>query len=223
MCSYGGRIIPRPHDKSLCYLRGDTRIVVMDRHSSLADLSACLSGSLLNGRSFTLKYKLPNEDLNSLISITTNEDLENMIEEYDCTSALFLKPSRLWLFLFPSKPDSASSIGSLLDDFKSENWFIEALNGVGILLRGLLSNSTSFNCLLSLDGAHVDSSIDVEAQIKELGGNKLVKPGQDVQSMPNSPMLEMNSSFGSTSTSPSISNLPPIQVHVENCGAPFQD
>ncbi|XP_010269543.1 PREDICTED: leucine-rich repeat extensin-like protein 5 [Nelumbo nucifera] len=223
MCSYGGHIVPRPHDKSLCYLGGDTRIVVVDRHSSLSDLSARLSRSLLNGRSFTLKYQLPNEDLDSLISVTTDEDLENMIEEYDRTSASSLKPSRLRLFLFPSKPDSASSIGSLLDDSKSENWFVEALNGAGILPRGLSSDSTSVNCLLGLDGVHADSSVDVEAQIEALGGNKQVKPGQDVQSVPDSPMLETNSSFGSTSSSPSVSNLPPIRVHVEDGGAQFQD
>ncbi|KAL0462314.1 UNVERIFIED_CONTAM: hypothetical protein Slati_0119000 [Sesamum latifolium] len=83
MCSYGGHIIPRPHDKSLCYVGGDTRIVVVDRHSSLAELHSRLSHILLNGRHFSLKYQLPNEDLDSLISLSTDEDLENMmIEEY---------------------------------------------------------------------------------------------------------------------------------------------
>ncbi|KAJ0104780.1 hypothetical protein Patl1_19210 [Pistacia atlantica] len=80
MCSYGGHIIPRPHDKSLCYVGGDTRLVVVDRHSSLSSLCTRLSRSLLHGRSFTMKYQLPNEDLDSLVSITTEEDLENMIE-----------------------------------------------------------------------------------------------------------------------------------------------
>nr|DAD27161.1 TPA_asm: hypothetical protein HUJ06_028629 [Nelumbo nucifera] len=30
MCTYGGHIVPRPHDKSLCYLGGDTVIVAVD-------------------------------------------------------------------------------------------------------------------------------------------------------------------------------------------------
>ncbi|XP_010279374.1 PREDICTED: uncharacterized protein LOC104613306 [Nelumbo nucifera] len=223
MCSYGGHIVPRPHDKSLCYLGGDTRIVVVDRLSSLADLSARLSRSLLHGRSFTLKYQLPNEDLDSLISVTTDEDLENMIEEYDRTSASSLKPSRLRLFLFPSKPESASSMGSLLDDSKSENWFVDALNGAGVLPRGLSADSASVNCLLGLDDGPIDSSVDTEAQPENLGNNKQVKPGQDVQSVPDSPMLETNSSFGSASSSPSLSNLPPIRVHVEDGGPRSQD
>nr|DAD27687.1 TPA_asm: hypothetical protein HUJ06_029155 [Nelumbo nucifera] len=36
-------------------------------------------------------------------------------------------------------------------------------------------------------------------------------------------MLETNSSFGSMSSSPSVLNLPPIRVYVEDYGAPFQD
>ncbi|KAJ4832594.1 hypothetical protein Tsubulata_023325 [Turnera subulata] len=83
MCSYDGHIIPRPHDKSLTYVGGETRMVAIDRHSSLPSLTSRLSRTLLNGRPFTLKYQLPDEELYSLISVTTDEDLENMIEEYD--------------------------------------------------------------------------------------------------------------------------------------------
>ncbi|KAM0978857.1 hypothetical protein FF1_014777 [Malus domestica] len=39
---------------------------------------------------------------------------------------------------------------------------------------------------------------------------------QDVHSVPDSPMLEDSSSFGSTSSSPSLVNLPSIRVHVED-------
>ncbi|CAL1387401.1 unnamed protein product [Linum trigynum] len=113
MCSYGGRIVPRPHDKSFCYVGGDTRIVVVDCQASLSDLSAKLSTTLLNGRAFTLKYLLPCENLDSLISLTTDEDLDNMIDEYDRTStgapSNSSKPLGLRLFLFPVKPDSSQS------------------------------------------------------------------------------------------------------------------
>ncbi|KAI9084577.1 hypothetical protein K1719_033565 [Acacia pycnantha] len=37
MCSYGSHIVPCPHEKSLCYVSGDTRIVVVDRNTSLSD------------------------------------------------------------------------------------------------------------------------------------------------------------------------------------------
>jgi hypothetical protein len=227
MCSYGGHIVPRPHDKSLCYIGGDTRIVLADRNTSLSDLSSRLAKTLLNNRPFTLKYQLPNEDLDSLISVTTDEDLDNMIDEYDRTSSSnSLKSSRLRLFLFPIKPDSSQSIGPILDSSaKSEDWFLNALNAAGLLNRGF-SDPASVNCLLGLDddgvgGNNLDSggARDVEAaQPGSFGNGKNAKQGQDVHSVPDSPMLETTSSFGSTSSSPSLANLPPIRVHVEDGG-----
>ncbi|PKA56588.1 hypothetical protein AXF42_Ash015361 [Apostasia shenzhenica] len=243
MCSYGGRIVPRPTDKSLCYLGGETRIVVVDRHTTLADLSAKLSRSLLAGNPFTLKYQLPNEDLDSLISVSTDEDLDNMIDEYDRILASASggiggsRSSRLRLFLFPSKPESApSSIGSLLDDSKSENWFVDALNGaiaIDGLPRGLSADSSSVNCLLGLED---ESSVHSRSGMSAVGGggggggveheplvlprpdssSKLARPGMEVQSVPDSPMVETASSFGSTSSAPYLSNLPPIRVRADD-------
>ncbi|CAL9068877.1 leucine-rich repeat extensin-like protein 2 [Musa acuminata AAA Group] len=251
MCSYGGRIVPRPTDKSLCYLGGETRIVVVDRHSSLPDLSAKLSRNLLGGRPFSLKYQLPNEDLDSLISVATDEDLDNMIEEYDRILAAAAgasggsnRSSRLRLFLFPSKSESSptSSIGSLLDDSKSETWFVDALNsamgGMGIdgLPRGLSSDSASVNCLLGLEDdssvhSHGGSAIASSGVVRggahsELperlvlsrpdSSGKLARHSQDVHSIPDSPMLDTTSSFGSASSVPSLSNLPPIRVRPDD-------
>ncbi|KAL9991652.1 hypothetical protein Hdeb2414_s1276g01002251 [Helianthus debilis subsp. tardiflorus] len=34
MCSFGGKILPRPHDNQLRYVGGDTRIVTVLRHST---------------------------------------------------------------------------------------------------------------------------------------------------------------------------------------------
>ncbi|CAL0320784.1 unnamed protein product [Lupinus luteus] len=232
MCSYGGHIVPRPHDKSLCYVGGDTRIVVVERNTSLADLSTRLSRTFLDGRSFTLKYQLPNEDLDSLISVTTDEDLDNMIDEYDRTNSnSSIKPSRIRLFLFPIKPDSSQSIPPILDSsVKSDDWFLNALNSAGLLNRGF-SDSASVDSLLRLDDAVVGNNLEaskevgvaVEGSILQTGSfgnsknlNSNSNSKQDVHSVPDSPMLENSSSFGSTSSSPSLANLPPIRVHVED-------
>ncbi|XP_065860780.1 RAF-like serine/threonine-protein kinase PRAF [Euphorbia lathyris] len=215
MCSYGGHIIPRPHDKSLCYVGGETRMVVVDRNSSLSSVVSRLSRSLLDGRPFTLKYQLPNEDLDSLVSVTTNEDLDNMIEEYDriTASSSGLVPSRIRLFLFFGKPETTTSMGSLLDDAKSETWFVDALNGS--LLPRNLSESAVIECLVNLD---CDSSQDLEAQ-GEINKQELMKNlHQEVvqTGLPDSPMMENgSSSFGSSSSSPSMCNLPPIRVRVD--------
>lgn len=261
MCSYGGRIVPRPTDKSLCYLGGDTRIVSVDRHSSLADLHSKLSRSLLNNTSFILKYQLPNEDLDSLVSVTTDEDLENMIEEYDrivnsgsSNGSGSTKSSRIRLFLFLNKSDSSapSSIGSLLDDSKSETWFVDALNGAMIDSRGS-TDSATVNCLLGLED---DSSVNSKSEVglpnntvnpnttnnnnnsnnvvgaggedvdrvllcsPDSSGEKLGKQ-QEMNSIPNSPMFEKNSSFGSASSVPSLSSLPHIRIRED--GQPHED
>ncbi|WZZ02064.1 hypothetical protein YC2023_074392 [Brassica napus] len=244
MCSYGGHILPRPHDKSLCYMGGDTRIVVVDRNSSLSSLVARLSSKLLDGRSFTLKYQLPSEDLDSLISVTTDEDLENMIEEYDRTISApnSTKPSRLRLFLFTSKPEATQSMGQILESSaKSDDWFLNALNSAGLLNRGFSDSDANVNRLLGLDdglrsspgdnGDNLDSSVKdddgsvksgkQQQQIQEPSPPQLPQQqqgGQDVHSMPDSPMLDTSSSFGSTSSSPLPANLPPIRVHVEEAG-----
>ncbi|XXG74164.1 hypothetical protein AAC387_Pa07g2953 [Persea americana] len=236
MCSYGGHIVPRPHDKSLCYLGGTTRIVVFDRHSSLSSLSSKLSSALLDNRSFSIKYQLPNEDLDSLISVSTDEDFDNMIEEYDrilagssnSTSSSNSSNSRLRLFLFPpSKPESASSIGSLLEDSKSETWFVDALNGAGVIPRGLSADSSpDVNCLLGLDEGSSHGGATGGAKnphLPESPSGKVGKVGQDIHSVPDSPMMETSSSFGSTSSAPCLSNLPPIRVHVDEGGLRTQD
>lgn len=197
-------------------------MIVVDRSSSLADLSSRISRTLLNGRGFTLKYQLPNEDLDNLISVTTNEDLDNMIEEYDrITSASPLKSSRLRLFIFLAKPETAASMGSLLDDAKSETWFVDALNGAGLLPRGL-SDSAAIDCFLDRD-ASGDSCTHVEAQTDSLCNTKHGKSGQEVHSVPSSPMVETASSFGSSSSSPSMANLPPIRVRAEDGGLRLHD
>ncbi|CAN0871371.1 hypothetical protein LINGRAHAP2_LOCUS9823 [Linum grandiflorum] len=161
MCSYGGHIIPRPHDKSLCYVGGETRIVVVDRNSSIGSLSSRLSRILsLNGRPFTLKYQLPNEDLDSLVSVATDEDIEHMIDEYDritaasaagaaLTSSCSSSP-RIRLFIFFNKPVTAATMGSL----KSESWFLDALNSGSPsgsdsgLPRNLSDTATMDGCLV---------------------------------------------------------------------------
>jgi hypothetical protein len=243
MCSFGGRIVPRPTDKSLCYLGGETRIVAVDRHASLADVHVHLSRSLLGGRPFTLKYQLPNEDLDSLISVSTDEDLDNLIDEYDRVATTSSgggssRTSRIRLFLFPAKPESSSSLSSLLDDSsKSENWFVDALNSAILgsldgIPRGISTDSASVNCLLGLEddsSVHSRSGVTNSAPTEDQRASQPKLPAgaaaaaggagrhpHDVQSVPDSPMMDKNSSFGSTSSAPSLSNLPPIRVRPED-------
>ncbi|CAA7046964.1 unnamed protein product [Microthlaspi erraticum] len=136
MCTFGGRILPRPPDNQLCYVGGDNRMVAVHRHTTFASLLSKLAK--LSGKSnISVKYQLPNEDLDALISVSTDEDVENMMDEYDrIAQNQNPRASRLRLFLFTKNiageednDSRASSISSLLDSsVNREQWFLDALN-----------------------------------------------------------------------------------------------
>lgn len=70
----------------------------------------------LCGSSVTLKCPLPNGDLETLISIKSDEDLKNIIEEYDRASSSLTHPLKIRVILSPPKslkklspPPSSSS------------------------------------------------------------------------------------------------------------------
>lgn len=218
MCSYGGHIIPRPNNKSsLFYAGGETRIVALDRRttaSSLSALTSHLSRTLYNNRPFTLKYQLPNEDFDSLISVTTDEDFFNMLEEHDRINHSCPMPPRLRLFLFPIKPESLES--SLLDP-KSESWFSDALKSTRIREKGESAVDTGLLMDLGLLGGS-----DLEAQLES--GSNNGGGGFESKHGAESLVLETNSSFGSSSSSISMSNLPPTgAVYCDENGLNLQD
>ncbi|KAE9461753.1 hypothetical protein C3L33_06344, partial [Rhododendron williamsianum] len=83
MCSFGGKILPRPHDSQLRYVGGDTRVVAVHRNTTTFSSLLNKLSRIANKTNLTVKYQLPNEDLDALITVTTDEDVENMIDEYD--------------------------------------------------------------------------------------------------------------------------------------------
>ncbi|KAG5233946.1 octicosapeptide/Phox/Bem1p domain-containing family protein [Salix suchowensis] len=129
MCSYGGHIIPRPHDKTLCYVGGETRIV------------------------------------------------RNMV----CRCALMVR-----------------------------------------LIPRNLSDSATLECLVTLG-----SGQDLEAQAEGVEGENRKGKSELLHevhtTLSDSPVMEKNSSFGSSSSSPSMTNLPPIRVRVEDPRVGFEE
>ncbi|XP_059657843.1 uncharacterized protein LOC132304266 [Cornus florida] len=96
LCSYGGRILPRYPDAKLRYHGGHTRLLSVERSISFAELLVKVGE--LCGTSVTLRCQLPTEDLDALVSITSDEDLANLIEEYDRAAS-----SKIKAFLSPLK------------------------------------------------------------------------------------------------------------------------
>lgn len=230
MCSFGGKILPRPHDNQLRYIGGDTRIVAVHRHATFPYLLSKLS-KLCGTTNIGIKYQLPNEDLDALITVTTDEDVENMMEEYD-RLALAHKSARLRLFLFTGDSDSrSSSISSLLDgSAKREHWFLDALNGGrgpgGPGLERVQSEVSSIvsdvpDYLFGLDND--DGSRDTKARPKNSMHENV--PGSD----PGSPNPVISSPFHSSSSTlappvsappsvPIIPDLPPVRTKLSNPG-----
>ncbi|CAA2999413.1 chromatin modification-related eaf-1-like isoform X2 [Olea europaea subsp. europaea] len=102
MCSYGGKIQPRPTDHQLSYIGGDIKILTVDRNINFSEMTAKLN-SLCNinkNSEVCIKYQLPGEDLDSLVSLINDEDVEHMMVEYDRMLTISTKPVRLRLFIF---------------------------------------------------------------------------------------------------------------------------
>ncbi|KAJ7538100.1 hypothetical protein O6H91_11G034000 [Diphasiastrum complanatum] len=124
LCSYGGKICPRPHDYQLRYVMGETKIVVVSRNIAYADLMAKLTK--LAGRPIVLKYQLPYEDLDALVSVVSDDDLQNMLEEYEKAESRNFS-CRLRLFLFPKKwPEDTNEL--LGGSSNPEQQFVDAVN-----------------------------------------------------------------------------------------------
>lgn len=223
MVSFGGKILPRPHDNQLRYVGGDTRIVAINRPTTFSLLLAKLSKLLPPQPSsaavdFTVKYQLPNEELDALITVSTDEDVENMMEEFDRLSlSSSNKIPRLRLFLFPASSNGededsrSSSIASLLDGSrKRESWFLDALNGgsSGGLERGRSEASSIVSevpdYLFGLDNSD-EPPPPPPVRFRNRSGLSEPAPGSD----PGSP------AFGSASSAPSMPNLPPVKTKPE--------
>ncbi|XP_050228095.1 uncharacterized protein LOC126677489 [Mercurialis annua] len=205
MCSYGGQIIPRPNSstKSLCYAGGDTRIITIPTaiaaNLTLTSLATHLSTALNINNSFTLKYQLPSHDLDSLISVSNDDDLLIMLDEHHRLSPT---PARIRLFLFPTKPVAEFNE---LKHPKTETWFADVLKSAKIMQKGggggvgLEGNSS--------EGSDNNSNNEVGYGL--CGAESMV--------------LETSSSFGSSSSSVSLTNLPAKGAHVEEFGAGLLD
>ncbi|KAJ4981054.1 hypothetical protein NE237_031891 [Protea cynaroides] len=218
MCSFGGRILPRPHDNQLRYVGGDTRIVAVQRTTKFSTLLTKLS-KLSSTPDVTIKYQLPNEDLDSLITVSNDEDLENMMEEYDRLSqGSNSKAARLRLFLFTINHSSVSSLGSIIDSQSKrvrEQWFFDTLNGTPGLERrpsevsSILSEVPDY--LFGFDNS--DESREPKPKARPvLAENVSV-------SDPGSPAPVASPRYCSTASPlyvPSIPDLPPVKTKIED-------
>ncbi|ESQ37136.1 hypothetical protein EUTSA_v10002378mg [Eutrema salsugineum] len=98
LCSFGGKIMPRSTDDKLKYVGGETHIVSIRKNLSWEELKK--KTSAICQQLHSIKYQLPGDELDSLISVSSDEDLQNMIEEYNGLERLE-GSQRPRLFLIP--------------------------------------------------------------------------------------------------------------------------
>ncbi|GFP90765.1 hypothetical protein PHJA_001220400 [Phtheirospermum japonicum] len=102
--SYGGKIVPRPIDGKLRYAGGHTRVLSVDRSITYSELMVKFGESC--GSSMNLKCKLPNDDLDLLVTIKSDEELRAVIEDYESASSPVAK---IRAVLFPVRSAKKAS------------------------------------------------------------------------------------------------------------------
>ncbi|KAG9455972.1 hypothetical protein H6P81_000480 [Aristolochia fimbriata] len=125
LCSFGGSILPRPLDGKLRYVGGETRIVSIPRDINFSELMLRMK-ELFEGAT-TLKYQQPDEDLDALVSVVNDDDVTNMMEEYDKLGAGdgF---TRLRIFLFSNSDNDMTHFDT--DERETERRYVDALNSL---------------------------------------------------------------------------------------------
>ncbi|KAI3709358.1 hypothetical protein L2E82_39118 [Cichorium intybus] len=117
----GQLIEPKEEDsKNICLgcvedIRNDEcKPPTVDRSINYANLLSKLNGLCEYNFEIRLRYKLPGQDLDALVSIFDDDDVENMMFEYDLLRCMSPTPPRLRLFVFfavaPPTPVTARSV-----------------------------------------------------------------------------------------------------------------
>ncbi|CAI9784030.1 unnamed protein product [Fraxinus pennsylvanica] len=157
LCSFGGKILPRPSDGKLRYVGGETRMIRIRKDITWQELWQ--KTTTIYDWTHTIKYQLPGEELDALVSVSSDEDLMNMMEECNVLEdGEGSKKLRLFLFSAGELDDAHFTLAN--SNVDSEIKYVVAINGMdmgsrkGSALRGL-ANSYG-NDLNELDTQNVE-------------------------------------------------------------------
>ncbi|KAK8320714.1 hypothetical protein V6Z11_A12G054300 [Gossypium hirsutum] len=152
LCSFGGKILPRPRDRKLRYVGGETRMIRLSRDISFQELVQKMLA--IYDQAHTIKYQLPGEDLDALVSVSCDEDLQNMMEECNVLEEGGPQKPRIFLFSSSDLEDAQYGLGSVETD--SEMQYVVAVNGMDLGSRkNSIAASASENNLDELLGLNI--------------------------------------------------------------------
>ncbi|KAI3915644.1 hypothetical protein MKX01_015469 [Papaver californicum] len=128
LCSFGGRILPRPGDGKLRYVGGETRIISIRTNLSWVELVK--KTTAICNQPHAIKYQLPGEDLDALISVSSDEDLQNMLEEYHGFKKVEGQRLRIFLISSIECENQSSFEARASEQSPSEYHYVVTVNGV---------------------------------------------------------------------------------------------
>ncbi|EYU43662.1 hypothetical protein ABFS82_13G191000 [Erythranthe guttata] len=126
LCSFGGKVLPRPSDQKLRYAGGETRILRISQDISWEELKQ--KAMMMYSEPHSIKYQLPGEDLDALVTVSSDEDLQNMMEE--CNLLDVGESQKLRLFLIPNNDLEDSQLGLENVEGDSEVQYVVAVNSM---------------------------------------------------------------------------------------------
>ncbi|KAL0337598.1 UNVERIFIED_CONTAM: Serine/threonine-protein kinase CTR1 [Sesamum calycinum] len=129
LCSFGGKILPRLSDGALRYVAGQTRIISVRRDVSFGEFIQKMRETYV--QNVVIKYQLPDEDLDALVSVSCPDDLENMMDEYErLTGRSSDGSAKLRIFLFSPSELETAGLTHIGDVHDSGQKYVEAVNGI---------------------------------------------------------------------------------------------
>lgn len=184
LCSFGGKIIPRPRDQKLRYVGGETRIIRIRKAISFQELMHKMSEMF--PEACTIKYQLPGEDLDALVSVSSDEDLQNMMEECNMFGNGGSEKPRMFLFSSSDIEEAQFSMTGAEGD--AEVQYVVAVNGMDLSSRkNSLRTSAPGNNLDELLHRNIDREISrattepAVASVAPLAGNESLSASQTSQ------------------------------------------
>ncbi|OMO98847.1 Phox/Bem1p [Corchorus capsularis] len=205
LCSFGGKILPRPSDSKLRYVGGETRIISISKSLSWGELVR--KTSEICNQPHSIKYQLPGEDLDALISVSSDEDLQHMIEEYHGLEKLG-GSQRLRIFLIPLGESEVSSSleASTIQQTTPDYQYVVAVNGIA----DPSPKKNSGGQCLPTEGSQLGPSLDHNPSFHNRCPTSVIplETKDGVDALHPSQVFNNSKSTRSPVPSPSISPLP---------------
>ncbi|KAL9436243.1 hypothetical protein AB3S75_022321 [Citrus x aurantiifolia] len=169
LCSFGGKILPRPSDGKLRYVGGETRIISLRTNLSWEELVKKTSN--ICNQPHLIKYQLPGEDLDALISVSSDDDLQNMIDEY-CGLERLEGSQRLRLFLIPlsESENTASLEANTIQPNSPDYEYVVAVNG----MLGSSPRKSAGGQTLGNETSRIGTILDLNPSFQKLAPTSVV-------------------------------------------------